>query len=157
MQRGAQLTSVQAEAHELFESKNKDYGDAFARYGPVGVLVRLGDKLARLQHITQNGIAIRVEDESVRDTLLDLHNYSAMAIMLIDEEKPTPLRAWRLPTGVVQLDGTNEVIVREKRDGNGKLQKECSCWSFTKEKFCIHTESESLAYSNYEIIPREVA
>ena len=157
MQRITQLMSVQEEARELFESKNKDYGDAFARYGPVGVLVRVGDKLARLQHITQSGVAIRVEDESVRDTLLDLHNYSAMAIMLMDENKPRPLRAWRLPSGAMQLDGSNEVIVREKRDGNGTIQKECSCSSFTKEKFCIHTESESLAHSNYQIISREAA
>jgi hypothetical protein len=26
-----------------------------------------------------------VKDEGIRDTLLDLHNYSAMALMLIDE------------------------------------------------------------------------
>ena len=28
-----------------------------------------------------------VNDESLRDTLIDLHNYSAMAVMLMDEEK----------------------------------------------------------------------
>ena len=27
-----------------------------------------------------------VNDEQVRDTLIDLHNYSAMAIMLLDEK-----------------------------------------------------------------------
>ena len=26
-----------------------------------------------------------VDDESIRDTLIDLHNYAAMAIMLLDE------------------------------------------------------------------------
>ena len=28
-----------------------------------------------------------VNDESLRDTLIDLHNYSAMAVMLMDEKK----------------------------------------------------------------------
>ena len=38
------------------KKKNKDYGDAFATYGPVGVLVRIGDKIQRLQNITSKGI-----------------------------------------------------------------------------------------------------
>ena len=80
-----QLDIVQLEARELFKNKNKDYGDAFATYGPVGVLVRIGDKIQRLQSIHKRGITL-VEDEKMRDTLIDLHNYAAMAIMLIDEK-----------------------------------------------------------------------
>jgi hypothetical protein len=34
--------------------------------------------------ITKNGVNL-VQDERIRDTLLDLHNYAAMALMLIDE------------------------------------------------------------------------
>ena len=79
-----QLENVQSEARALFARKNADYGDAFANYGPVGVLVRMGDKLARLQSVTKNGISL-VDDEKIRDSLIDLHNYSAMAIMLLDE------------------------------------------------------------------------
>ena len=85
MDRGSQLQKVQSEAGALFALKNADYGDAFARYGPVGVLVRIGDKLARLENITKNRIEL-VRTESIRDTLIDLHNYAAMAIMLLDEE-----------------------------------------------------------------------
>jgi hypothetical protein len=80
----AQLDAVQQEAKELFRKKNHDYGDAFAASGTVGVLVRIGDKLQRLQSIQKNKVAL-VEDEKLRDTLLDLHNYAAMAIMLLDE------------------------------------------------------------------------
>ena len=81
-----QLTKIQYEALELFRAKNADYGDAFARYGPIGVLVRLGDKISRLQSITSSGINL-IESETIRDTLIDLHNYAAMAIMLIDEKE----------------------------------------------------------------------
>ena len=88
MDRSSQLETIQNEARRLFAKKNADYGDAFAQYGPVGVLVRMGDKLARLQRITSSGVHL-IETESIRDTLIDLHNYSAMAIMLLDEGKLT--------------------------------------------------------------------
>ena len=86
MDRVTQLKIVQNEARTLFEKKNKDYGDAFANYGPIGVIVRLGDKINRLSSITNSNISL-VKTETVRDTLIDLHNYAAMAIMLLDENK----------------------------------------------------------------------
>ena len=46
--------------------------------------MRIQDKLKRFISITKNGINL-VNDESLRDTLIDLHNYSAMGLMLIDE------------------------------------------------------------------------
>ena len=80
------MKEIQNKALELFTKKNIDYGDAFAKYGIVGVLVRMDDKIQRGINITKNKISL-VEDESIRDTLLDLHNYAAMAIMLFDENK----------------------------------------------------------------------
>jgi hypothetical protein len=79
-----QYDNIHSEARELFTNKNKDYGDSFAYYGPVGVIIRMGDKIQRLKSIDKNKI-INVDDERLRDTLIDLHNYSAMAIMLMDE------------------------------------------------------------------------
>ena len=81
-----QMINVHDEALELFRKKNTDYGDAFATYGTVGVIVRMGDKIQRLLSISNKGVAL-VDNESLRDTLIDLHNYSAMAIMLLDEKK----------------------------------------------------------------------
>jgi hypothetical protein len=83
--RPKQLTKVQHEAYQLFLQKNTDYGDAFAKYGPIGVLVRIGDKIQRLQHISKTAITL-VKSESLRDTLIDLHNYAAMAVILLDED-----------------------------------------------------------------------
>ena len=85
MDRVEQYKSVQREAIELFQRKNKDYGDAFANFGPVGVIVRMGDKINRLSSVTKNQVSL-VENESIRVTLIDLHNYAAMAIMLMDEK-----------------------------------------------------------------------
>ena len=86
MNRPEQLLRIQCEGYELFTKKNRDYGDSFATYGPIGVIVRMGDKISRLTSLTKNGIQL-IDNESVRDTLIDLHNYSAMAVMLMDEEK----------------------------------------------------------------------
>ena len=86
MNRLEQLKKVQQEGADLFKRKNADYGDAFANYGPIGVLIRMGDKIQRLMSISQKEIRC-VNDESLRDTLIDLHNYSAMAIMLMDETR----------------------------------------------------------------------
>ncbi len=84
MNRVEQMKQIQQEALELFTKKNIDYGDAFATYGVIGVLMRIEDKLKRSVSITKNGVNL-VQDERIRDTLIDLHNYAAMALMLIDE------------------------------------------------------------------------
>ena len=106
LSRVSQMRLVQDEGLELFKRKNQDYGDAFANYGVIGVLVRMGDKIARLQSISTKSVSL-VNSESLRDTLIDLHNYSAMAIMLLDEDEdeekitypspppPTPRQATR--------------------------------------------------------------
>jgi len=83
--RPEQLAAIQKEALELFIRKNADYGDAFADYGTVGILVRIGDKIRRMQSITSKGVNL-VEDEKLRDTLIDLHNYAAMAIMCMETD-----------------------------------------------------------------------
>jgi len=75
---------IQAECLEIFIKKNKDYGDAYATHGVVGVLVRINDKLSRYTNITKNGIEINVSEETLRDTLMDLHNYAALAIMCME-------------------------------------------------------------------------
>jgi ribonuclease HI len=80
-----QMKKIQADGLALFTKKNIDYGDAFAKYGVIGVLMRIEDKIQRSMSITKNGVNL-INDEGIRDTLIDLHNYAAMALMLLDEE-----------------------------------------------------------------------
>ena len=101
MNRTQQLENVQKDALEMFKKKNADYGDAFAKFGVIGVLMRIEDKIQRSLSISKNNITM-VNDESIRDTLLDLHNYAAMAIMLLDENKD-----------ILKLDETNNVASLE--------------------------------------------
>jgi hypothetical protein len=83
--RVAQLAAIHSDAITLFAKKNADYGDAFAKFGVVGVLMRIEDKIQRALSITKNGVNL-VNDERLEDTLLDLHNYAAMALMLMKEK-----------------------------------------------------------------------
>ena len=85
MNRVQQLENTQKECLELFRKKNKDYGDAFAKFGVIGVLMRIEDKIQRSISITKNGVQL-INDESLKDTLMDLHNYAAMGVMLLDEK-----------------------------------------------------------------------
>jgi hypothetical protein len=82
------MKQIQAEGLELFIRKNADYGDSYKQYGLIGVLVRLQDKINRCLNITKNGISVK--DESLRDTLIDLHNYAAMALMESESEPTVP-------------------------------------------------------------------
>jgi hypothetical protein len=84
MNRVEQMRDIQNKGLDLFTRKNADYGDAFAKYGVIGVLMRIEDKIQRSLSITKNGVNL-VSDEGIKDTLLDLHNYAAMALMLLEE------------------------------------------------------------------------
>jgi hypothetical protein len=81
MDRVEQMKHIQKDALELFIKKNADYGDAFATFGTIGVLVRIEDKIKRCISISSKNVQL-VDDETLRDTLIDLHNYAAMALML---------------------------------------------------------------------------
>lgn len=37
-------------------------------------------------YIETNGVSL-INEESMRDTMIDLHNYAAMVVMLLDEKK----------------------------------------------------------------------
>lgn len=76
--------------NDTYRDKNGDYGDSFARVrreeGPASILVRLKDKLYRLETIL-HGAEIKVTDEKVEDTLLDMANYCIMELVEREVEK----------------------------------------------------------------------
>lgn len=75
------------EMKNLYHRKNLDYGDSFhlsfLEEGMAMPRIRLGDKYLRFKTLT-SGQKQEVLDESVRDTLIDLANYSIMTIMELD-------------------------------------------------------------------------
>jgi transcriptional regulator of heat shock response len=76
------------EMHDTYKRKNADYGNSFEEqfkeYGLLSVLIRLDDKMRRLKQLSKN--EAQVKDESLRDTLMDLCNYSVMSVMELDKQ-----------------------------------------------------------------------
>lgn len=77
--------------HELYKTKNFDYGDSvhqtYMRYGMTSFLVRVEDKINRVNSLITKGTQ-KVNNEKLQDTLLDAANYLILAaIELADEGK----------------------------------------------------------------------
>ena len=72
------------EINNLYERKNHDYGDSFhqtfAEEGMAMARIRLGDKFSRFKTLSRGGEQ-KVNDESIRDTLIDLANYAIMTVL----------------------------------------------------------------------------
>lgn len=153
-----QYSKIRDEAFDIFKKKNSDYGDAFADYGSVGVIVRMGDKIRRMSNITSTSITL-VEDERLRDTLMDLANYAVMGLMLLDEKKdaenlieekvenlvmndPNPAVHKKWVTGskgneyevAKHLDGSYSCTCPAYEHGNGEECKHIKAWKRQMKK-----------------------
>lgn len=77
-------------AGNLLIKKHLDYGPKNIAHSPGGALnglrVRMHDKVARINHLVDSKVA--PSNESLRDSFIDLLNYSAIAIMVLDNKWP---------------------------------------------------------------------
>jgi Nucleotide modification associated domain 1 len=77
-------------AGNILLSKHHDYGPKNISQSPGGPLnglrVRMWDKMARINNLMDNGK--NPEHESLKDSFLDLLNYSAIALMVLDGTWP---------------------------------------------------------------------
>ena len=73
---------IQDEARDLFQRKNKDYGNGFVACGVPGIMVRLLDKFQRAVTVSRGSLSVKTE--SLRDTLMDAANYCLMGVVLLD-------------------------------------------------------------------------
>lgn len=73
--------------HQMYIAKNHDYGDSvhdtYMKYGITSFLVRLEDKLNRARTISSK--SQMVEDEKLKDTLLDMANYAILAVLELED------------------------------------------------------------------------
>ena len=85
--KGKRFRKITENMADLYERKNKDYGDSFSNsldeFGVIAGVVRLSDKMNRIKALTKNGEQL-VLDESIKDTLQDLANYSIMTMMWLE-------------------------------------------------------------------------
>ena len=78
------------ELNALYAKKNHDYGDSFhlsfVEEGMAMARIRLSDKLNRFKQLSRNPDSQAVNDESIRDTLIDLANYAIMTVLEMDDK-----------------------------------------------------------------------
>jgi hypothetical protein len=74
----------------LLIDKHNDYGPKNVSQSPGGPLnglrVRMWDKIARINNLIDNDIDPK--NESLRDSFMDLANYSIIALMVLDDVWP---------------------------------------------------------------------
>jgi hypothetical protein len=84
-------STIYKEALDVLIKKQNDYGPKNISHspgGPVnGLRVRMHDKLSRINHLIESGAT--PENESLRDSFLDMMNYSAIGLMVLDERWPS--------------------------------------------------------------------
>ena len=77
-------------AGNLLIRKHHDYGPKNIAHSPGGPLnglrVRMWDKVARINNLLDSNVS--PSNESLRDSFVDLLNYSAIAIMVLDRKWP---------------------------------------------------------------------
>ena len=77
-------------AGNLLIRKHHDYGPKNVAHSPGGPLnglrVRMWDKVARINNLVDS--KVNPSNESLRDSFVDLLNYSAIAIMVLDKTWP---------------------------------------------------------------------
>ena len=69
--------------YQIYEKKNADYGDSFSKtfdeFGLTASAIRINDKTERFKKLVKQ--KAQVQDESTKDTLLDLANYAVLTLM----------------------------------------------------------------------------
>ena len=77
-------------AGNLLIRKHHDYGPKNIAHSPGGPLnglrVRMWDKVARINNLLDSNVS--PSNESLRDSFIDLLNYSAIAILVLDKKWP---------------------------------------------------------------------
>lgn len=87
-----QMNRLHKEELEIVEKKSKDYSgekDVFLNFkwfGELGFLVRMFDKLMRIKNIIEKGV-YNVNNETLKDSLMDLVNYSNLLILYLNEKE----------------------------------------------------------------------
>lgn len=79
---------ITEQMYEIYKTKNADYGNSFnitREEYPNAILIRLQDKFLRLKQLYRNNFKANVQNESVKDTLLDMANYCILELIAITE------------------------------------------------------------------------
>ncbi len=91
---GAELTYTDSFVM-VFIKKQQDYGPYnIAKFGEVGIIVRLSDKLERMKHLMKTGM--QPNNESLVDTIIDIANYCVILQLVLNDIWPVKCNHYKL-------------------------------------------------------------
>jgi len=79
------LIMIAADVVDIVLHKNEDYQDAWQKQGIQGTLVRIADKLCRIETLADGREAL-VAEEKLEQTLMDNIGYSFLALLWLKEK-----------------------------------------------------------------------
>ena len=99
---------------QLLTKKHSDYGeDNLKKFGEVGIVIRVNDKIERLKQLTKSKEA-KVTDESISDTWLDIAGYAVQAIIMLENIDNND---WESKLNLV-LEIVNKNMIKYSADNN---------------------------------------
>lgn len=143
-------------AWSLMEKKNEDYAngdDPFLNFRASenynvhpakGILIRMSDKMSRINSYIERG-DFKVEDEGLRDTAIDIINYTVLLVGLLEEEtrpdylyNPAELPIEQLvDSNDLKLNGVSIPVDADYNPPNYEQRLNTNGSTWAKEKDCI--------------------
>lgn len=133
--------------YDTFCRKNHDYGNSFEesldQFGIVASIVRMSDKMKRLESLTDESKTQQVGSESLLDTLEDLSNYATMTACWLrgireEDGEPDELSIYADNKSVISVNSLNEVVklLKKSLEFNYKIE-----WARMSEDDCVELKN----------------
>lgn len=90
-----EIADILESVKKLLIRKHNNYGDMnLYKHGHIGILIRLSDKLARLERLIENPSAIEGEacliseiEKAIKDTYMDMAGYAVQGVRMLEERR----------------------------------------------------------------------
>ena len=158
---------ITEQMYEVYKAKNTDYGDSFnitRNEYPNAILIRLQDKFLRLKQLYRNNFKANVQNESVKDTLLDIANYCILELIAITEaEVKTENNGKYPPNEIYEINERFEKLNRKLQFMNDMRNRDKAIDAQFIHKYnsiiqeMMELQSKYLNILSYRTIPPKMA
>lgn len=120
------FNNIVYEMASLYEKKNQDYGNAFGElfneYGLNYSIMHLHEKLNRIKSVHKNNNA---NNESIKDSLIDLANYAVMSIVELNNQSDIK--------SINNDNDNNDVVIALYNNKNNPVSDDTNAYGFPKD------------------------
>lgn len=126
------FNNIVYEMASLYEKKNQDYGNAFGElfneYGLNYSIMHLHEKLNRIKSVYKNNNA---NNESIKDSLIDLANYAVMSIVELNNQSIVELNN---QSDIKSINNdNNDIVIAVYNNKNNPVSDDTNAYGFPKD------------------------